>query len=69
MAHTLATQDEPMHGVCRETGRGYTVIGWIRSDRGSIWPVLVPDEIALGEPLPIRAERLRGATVIIPDGM
>lgn len=62
--------DETRHGTDRESGRGYTIIGWIKAENGpGCWPVLIPDEIALGEPLPIKAERLKGAPVIIPDGM
>jgi hypothetical protein len=71
MAHRFETNEctETSHGTDRETGRPYTIIGWIKSEDGQSWPVLVPDEIALGEPMPIRAERAKGQPVIVPDGV
>jgi hypothetical protein len=36
-------------------GRAYAILGWYPRDDGRMWPVVVPELIALGEPLPHRA--------------
>jgi hypothetical protein len=36
------------------SGRGYVILGWYPQG-GRLWPIVVPDVIRLGEPLPRRA--------------
>jgi hypothetical protein len=65
---TIVTAGCPYRVTERDSGRAYTVIGEVCTPRGPI-PILIPDEIALGEPLPIKAERVRPRPTLIPEGM
>jgi hypothetical protein len=71
MIGRLLPVDEGFH-CTDQNGRGYTAIGWLHIDYNAETqlhtPVLIPDEIALGEPLPASVELAQGRPIITRDG-
>lgn len=53
----------------RDGDRTYDLIGWVCTTDGPPEPILIPDYVDLGEPLPLNAEAVLPRRVYVPEDM
>lgn len=65
----IIPEEDPYRVRERDGDRAYTVVGWVCTTTGKPDPILIPDTLCLGEPLPLKAEKMLPQRTYIPEGM